>query len=333
MSSIDDAGFDGTRPDLDPPYLWYAGAGLYAFTQAQTRASSDDGGQFRFVPSFATMNFHDLAFDDRGNLWTIPISGNQIIRLPAASLDPQATAAPGPDLVISSPALLSPENLAFDADGNLWVVAYGGAGQSIATIIRFDDPRGLTGNVTLDATVTIAPASTPEAQLQFLQPSALAFDQAGSLWFAAAANVLRFDGPQSLQGAVTAAPAAVLSGGDAYASIAFDAAGALWITGANGGFFVERIGNPGALAGAVNPIPIARVSLPGGASLFAGGLAFDATGALWVALSLQILEILDPGEPTGDVGVNPAVVLGVMPPPDLGSKLVFQPKPTGLPIF
>jgi sugar lactone lactonase YvrE len=325
--SVDDsAPVDAGAPEIqaaDPPYLWYAGAGLNAFTKAQTEESSAQGGQFLLIPRFAIVNFHDLVFDDLGNLWTIPISGDQILRLPAAGLPPEPM-APGPDLVISSAALHSPQNLAFDGEGNLWVVSYDGAGPSIATIARFDDPRGLSGNVTLDPSATIWPGAGSDAQRQFRQPSAVAFDGAGSLWFSATSNVMRLDHPESFAGSVTATPDAIIASGDAYASLAFDGDGALWVTGANDGYFVARIANPGALAGAVNPPMAAKVILPSADALFAGGIAFDPDGALWVAMNNQILKLVDPGALSGEVTPTPDLVLGVTASPDLSSKLVFH---------
>src|SRR5450755_1208665 len=66
--------------DADPrgaPYLWYAGGALNAFSRAQTLSSNDDGPAFQVVPDGAVHNCHDLAFDGAGNLWTIPIQGDQ----------------------------------------------------------------------------------------------------------------------------------------------------------------------------------------------------------------------------------------------------------------
>lgn len=310
-------------PAGDPPYLWYAGAGLNAFTRAETEVSDDQGARFLLIPRFAVVNYHDLAFDGGGNLWAVPLGADQIIRLPATQLPPAGT-SPGPDLVLSSPALHGPQSLTFDARGNLWVVCYDGAGQSIATILRFDDPGGLTGQVALSPSAIIGPGADDAGQRKFRQPSAIAFDSAGSLWFVATENALRFDHPEGINGEVTPSPAAAIATGDAFASVAFDGDGSMWLTAANGGYFVVRIGNPGALAGAIAPAFAAKVHLPSAGTLFAGGMAFDGDGALWVAMNDRIVKLDQPGSLGGEVSPDPDVTLGVTASPDLSSKLLFH---------
>jgi sugar lactone lactonase YvrE len=316
----------------EPGYLWYAGSGLRAFTKAQTQTSNDSGPGVVVVPNSADGSFHDLVFDAAGNLWAIPIGGTQIIRLPAAGLE-SAAAAPSPDLVLSSGALKGAQSMAFDPAGNLWVLNYAGAGVSIATIVRFDNPRTATGTVMMAPSVAIGPGASPEGIARFTQGTALAFDRAGSLWMAAVADVVRIDGVPALHGNVTAAPAAVVTGGDAYASIAFDAGGSLWITAASNGYTALRVDNPGGLSGVVTLVPAARVHLPTGSSLFASGMAFDADGALWIAMSDHLVKLAGASALTGEVTPAPAVSLGHIGVPDLASKIIVRPTPSGLPIF
>ena len=153
------AGIDaGRRP---APYLWSAGGALSAFSRTQTVSSNDEAPALLVVPDRPRHNCHDLAFDGAGNLWTIPIDGDQIIRIPASRLSQQAPALP--DLVITSPALKSPQGLVFDAAGNLWVLTFDGAGPAISTIVRFDDPRGLAGEQTLNPSVKITPGTDRRA--------------------------------------------------------------------------------------------------------------------------------------------------------------------------
>ena len=317
----------------DPGYLWYAGVGLNAFTQAQTSASTDIGPYVSVSPNPSPGTFHDLVFDRSGRGWTIPTSGNQILRVPAAGLG--AGANPAPDLIISSPALASPQALAFDPAGNLWVVNFAGAGIGIANIVRFDAPGAWSGSMTASPTVTIAPATDPTSMGRFAEGTAIAFDRAGNLWFASVSCVLRIDNPGSLSGAVTAAPSVTISTGEAYSSIAFDAQGALWITGTLNGYFLLRINGPSALTGVLQPTPAARIALPTANVSFPGGMAFDMDGALWVVTSSRIVKLASPGALVGQVTPTPAVELGlpVSFAPGLASHLVFHPQPTGLPIY
>src|SRR5262249_3407618 len=156
-----------------------------------------------------------------------------ILRIPAQRLTAFAPALP--DLVISSPALAGPQSLTFDGAGNLWVLNFDGAGPSVSNVVRFDDPRALTGDQVLTPSLTISPGAGADDIGRFRQGTAIALDGAGSLWLASLANVLRFDRPASLTGAITAAPDAVIRTGEAYASLALDGAGALWVTAARDG--------------------------------------------------------------------------------------------------
>jgi streptogramin lyase len=314
---------DGSSRLREPGYLWYAGGALSAFTKSETESSNQDGPGWLTQLSYPAKNFHDLAFDGAGNLWTIPLAGDRLLRVPADHL---GDILPVPDLVVSSPALRGADSLVFDAEGNLWVMCSSGVDLSIANIVRFDNPGTLSGPQTLAPSLTIGPGTSPESRAAFTQGTAIAFDRAGSLWFAAIASVLRFDQVSGLAGQIQAAPAAVVSTGDALVSLAFDPAGALWLTGASKGYTASRIDNPGALAGTVKPTIAARVHLPTTPStLFAGGMAFDATGALWVITSDRILQIAGASALAGEVTPAPGVILGNIAFPDLATKLVIRP--------
>jgi sugar lactone lactonase YvrE len=314
-------------------YLWYAGVELNAFTQSQTAASTDSGPAVTVVPTTSVGTFHDLVFDHTGRLWTLPTTGNQILRFPAAGLG--AGASPVAELVVNSPALLGPQALAFDPSGNLWVVNFAGAGPSEATIVRFDGVQSLSGTMTLTPAATIAPAADAASRYHFSEGTGLAFDAAGNLWFAGVSAVLRIDHPSGLSGSVIASPTVVLSTGEAYTSIAFGADGALWITGTLQGFFALRIDSPATITGVVAPTPATRVALPTTGATFVGGLAFDKDGALWVVTSNRILKLASPGGLVGQVTAAPVVTLGLSTTvmPGLASKLVFQPQPSNLPVY
>lgn len=314
----------GSRHEVG--YLWFAGAALGAFSKAETQADTDSGPGYLLVPAAPVTSFHDLTFDTDGNLWTVPTSGNQILRLAAGGLG-KGSVPPAPDLTISSSSLEAPLSLTFDGRGNLWVLCYNGAATSVATIVRLDDPRGQSGSVTMTPSVTIDPGSTTVGRSRFTQGMSIAFDRAGNLWMATVGNVLRFDQATTLSGTVTAAPSAIITTpGDAYASLAFDATGALWITGARAGYFAIRIANPSSLSGAVSPAPAARLRLAAEGATFAGGMGFDSDGALWVSMSNRLLKIGNAGSMAGEVTPAAAVVLGLVYQPDLASKIAFWPR-------
>ena len=303
-------------------YLWYAGVGLGAFLRDEVAISRDKGPGYLVAPSFDIKSFHDLAFDAAGNAWVIPTTGNQIVRLPAAALG-RGAVPPTPDVIIHSDGLRSPQSLVFDGSGRLWVLNYAAVGFSTGNVIRFDALGSAQGTLTVTPSLTLNPGSSAAEQARFNQVTALALDSASNLWVSAVGDVLRIDRASSLQGDVTAQPAAVLSGGEAYASLAFDGRGSLWVTAAGGGYLALRFDNPSAYTGEVKPVPSARVHLAAGTATFAGGMAADADGSLWVAMSNQLVKLAGASALTGEVTPQPAVVLGLVGSPDLASKLVL----------
>jgi streptogramin lyase len=332
----------GTEPTAEdvpagpePGYLWFAEGPIGVFTKSSVATSTNHGPSFTVVPAVDFPNFHDLVFDKDGNMWAVSQMGTLIVRCPVDQLGP-GKPPPIPDITLSSPALKGAQSLTFDKNGNLWVMNYSGAGISTATIVRFDNPNAMLGDVKPDAALTISPSATGQAA--FNQGTGIAFDADGNLWLGAVSGVLRIDRPMGASGQLTAAPSVIIgSPYDAYVAVAFDAAGSLWVTGARSGYFVMRIANPNTLAGNVVPAPAARVHLmsaPGATpASFAGGMGFDSDGALWIAMSNQIIKIPNPGALTGDVTAAPSVTLGLKSLPDLASKLVFWPTPPGLPIY
>lgn len=325
-----DAGVDADRRPA--PYLWYAGGALSAFTLAQTLSSNDDGPTWQVVPEGAPHNCHDLAFDGAGNLWTIPITRDQILRLPASHLAELAPVIP--DLVLTSAALHGPQSLAFDPAGNLWVLNFNGAGPSIANVVRLGDPRALSGAQTVAPSLTLHPGPSPEDAARFSQATAIAFDAAGNLWLSAVGGVVRIDHAGALTGDVAAVPSAVISTGEAYGSLAFDATGSLWLTAArDGSWFVLRFSDPGSLTGVVAPTPAARVRLQVTGATFVGGIGFDANGGLWVATSAALVKLAHADRLAGESSAEPSVTLGRAAFPDLASKVIIRPAPPGLPLY
>ncbi len=233
--------------------------------------------------------------------------------------------------MITSAGLARPQSLAFDAAGNLWVLNYDGAGSSVANIVRFDAPfdGGDAGNLAPSATLN--PSTADRAF--FSQGASIVFDAAGDLWFSAISSVARVAGAPAVQATETATLSAVISGGDSvFVSLAFDAAGALWITGASAGYFVARIDDARALAMRADAAPSALVKLPSDGSSFAGGMAFDGQGTLWIGMSNRIVALSAPGALQGTSTASPSITLGLANPPDLASRLAFWPTPAGVPI-
>lgn len=146
-----------------------------------------------------------LAFDNAGNLWIASSGASTVVRINAAHL---ASSGTGADLTVIalSPApvigpLSSPEGLAFDAGGNLWVNYEGLFARLTPT-----DQAG-TGTKTITPTVQIAP------DVQSL-PMGMAFDEFGGMWFADVAGQFACFGHTQLNASGTVRPQIIISSPD-----------------------------------------------------------------------------------------------------------------------
>jgi sugar lactone lactonase YvrE len=336
-----------TDPDDGPPppatavgYLWMtAGSRIDAFTRAQTGSTSTA------LPALA-LEFNvghtiaDLALDKNGNIWTVGVGSNRIFRF-------RATSTPGlvtPDLIITSSGLNRPAGIAFDSIGNLWVVnaESATAGSNYASIVRFNNVQGLSGNQTLLPSLTInPPAAAGPVRNFFGLVHGIAFDRTGNLWVGGPSTIKRFNNPRNHSGTITPTPDGVISN-EGYGAqlgfsgmIAFDASGALWITGCQGLApcvdFAMKFSNP-VFAGVSSPPPNIRLTLGDGRS--AHGMAFDGDGSLWIiydGLGRAIVRIAPTnltanGTPAIATSLNNTTSSGI-------GKIAFFPTPAGLPVY
>jgi len=318
-------------PVVPTGYLWYTGVQIAAFTRDQAQAGTTEGPAVIVEPNVTagTHTYQDLAFDAAGNIWAIPTTGNQLVRLPAAQLKDMSR--PAPDVILSSADLNGPQTLTFDGTGRLWVVNFAGAGPSVASIVRFDG-LGTQGMLAATAALTIAPASDAVSTSQFQQGTGMAFDATGKLWFVSASSVLCLGNVSSMSGKVTAAPTTVISTGEAYSSIAFSPSGALWVTATHPGvgYFALRFDRPSSApdggADGGTRMPNARVTVPSTTTTaFVGGLGFSSDGKLWVATTDRIVAFSSPDTLSGTITAAPAVQLSVGNyVPGVASKLLFH---------
>ncbi len=110
--------------------LWVANVDLFLPFNALEFAASQLAAGGQQSPS-VTLGINvqepiNVAFDHKGNLWTNDWSGNRVLMFQAASLT--ASGSPSPSIVLTATilpdgesSLASPNALAFDASGNLWV--------------------------------------------------------------------------------------------------------------------------------------------------------------------------------------------------------------------
>ncbi len=115
-----------------------------------------------------------LAFDSTGNLWIANAGADRVVKFNASRLSASTS---GPDLTIQSqtpgPVIntLDANLLAFDASGNLWVMAFGG---NVLYRLTSSNQSG-SGNQTLTPSIQV---SVPVGAVL----EGMAFDEGGGLW-------------------------------------------------------------------------------------------------------------------------------------------------------
>lgn len=232
-----------------------------------------------------------LAFDANGNLWVgeggtssgppamIEFRGNALVQ----------NAAPMTKIILN--AGLSPEGLAFDANGNLWVAAGSGIVEYRGTsLASHPSPVRVLSSARLDG------------------PDSLAFDTAGNLWVANYNNrtIVEY-GLHTLQSShVTYRHDIPLPSGAAPFALAFDTHGNLWVACQNNRIYEYA----GSTLGETTT-PTASINMSSHISGGAVGLAFDAQGNLWASGVGQSAA----GAPEGVVYEYAAASLGRMDTP------------------
>jgi sugar lactone lactonase YvrE len=275
------------------------------------------------VLTFAGGDPLGVAFDTAGNLWATDFVNNAVLKYTPAQLVVGGT--PTATVTLSGPALNHPHALAFDAQGNLWVASRGAN-----TIVEYSASQ-LTTTGTPTPTVTVT-ASTASAG-----PTALAFDGEGDLWvgnFYVNTVVEYLANQLTTSGTVT--PIVTLSStANSLAGpfvMAFDANGTMWVGNANGVATTIVGFSPSQVMTSGSPVPAYTVALPGSSPSLAFGLAFDASGDLWVSDALKNLlydytpsQLIAGGQPTPTSTITSNAVNGP-------GGIAFNPHASTLPL-
>lgn len=269
-----------------------------------------------------------LTFDRDGNLWALgpTVADPHVVRFKAADLAESGTRTPDIELNVNDiECSLAIANLAFDADGNLWL----SSGCS-SQVLRLP-ASALTTSGAKDADVIIGGLTGNDG---------IAFDKQGNLWVAGGAELLRFDAarlgessndPADLALTVTSA---VADKGVKADVLAFDQGGNLWGVdeGAN---FVFQLG-VSDLEHTGSKAVKANVSFVVGVTALPMNPAFDESNNLWLSVEPgrfggfspeQLSQSHDTGAP-----VSPAISID-SDSVAAGLPLAFFPAPVGLPLF
>lgn len=199
----------------------------------------------------------------------------QLVRLGASQLVASGTPAPLATFSAAEVSFESPEHVAFDAQGALWVVSC-----NTSSLVKYASGTwGVSGRPTPALTLRLRDVYCPRA---------LAFDLQGNLWVGSNYTVQKFP-PSRLQGSGDATPeltitlAADDSQFSAVQALAFDTANTLWVIRANS--TLEAFAASVRVTSSSSPAPTVRLSLPPSQFGTSGSrLAFDNSGALFVSV-------------------------------------------------
>lgn len=245
------------------------------------------------------------------SLWATHGNGDgEVASFPGDALGATGT-TPGTGYEVGVP---SAADVIFDRSGGMWICSGSGEVRHFAA-----KDLGTGGTKTPDITLTSA-----DFQAGIPGPSALALDKSGNLWVALVAQKKIVQIPAAGAAAGNATPSVVLAGDlfDGLGGMEFDKSGNLFV-GAN-----DRILRFDAahLATSASPaVPdLTLETLSGGALINTlstpSGLAFDASGNLWVAFfANNIVARLTPaelalvGDKTGASALTPAIQLQTPP--------------------
>lgn len=305
--------------------LWVAnqlGNNVTAFSSTELRStgtptpvvSIGNGGSGSVVEGATA-----LAVDRTGGLW-IADNTDTLYYYSASAISHSTNSAATVKLVSS--ALQEVLALAFDGQGNLWV-----ADQATGKISEFAASQLLTSGAVMPTVVLSSSLGSIN------RPWGLAFDSHGDLWVSnyGDSSVVGFS-PSQLAASGSPLPYAGLSGSRGTTnclSIAFDAQGDLWVATLTD-TLAEFTPNELTSVGAPSPAVIIKtptIQQP-------EGLAFDNSGALWMADNQRDLLVRYlPAQLTTNGSPTPAVTIsnktGSLALP---AFIAFSPHATGLPI-
>jgi sugar lactone lactonase YvrE len=263
-----------------------------------------------------------MAFDGNGNLWTAKSPGDSIVEYSAAELG--SSGAASPSVVLTNSAINRPGAMAFDANGDLWVTNTSGN-----TAIEFTASQLAASGSPAPTVVLSATAGSMS------RPYGVAFDASGDMWVASTGVLVEYT-PSQLTVSGSPTPAITITANETYAAaalgMAIDAAGGIWI--ANGiaspysivGYSASQLTTSG------NPAPAVTLT-PNNSSLSVpAGIAFDASGNMWVAnVAASTLVEFTPSQINSSGSPVPTITIAS----SSATKpfaLAFNPHATGFPL-
>lgn len=306
--------------------LWTASLGasgiIAELSSAQLAAGASGAATIAIGTGAARLS--GIAFDANGNMWITKFDDDSIIEFPAAQLG--VSGSPSPGVVLSGSAFDEPTGIAFDKNGNLWVPSFGHN-----TVAEFTASQLTASGTPTPAVVISAVAGS------LLEPAGIAFDASGNMWVASVDALVEYT-PSQLTASGSPTPAITI-GDDGSSSLnsplglAIDAAGDIWVAnGDNLPFSVVKF-SASQLTASGTPVP-AVILTPSGSSIDEPtGIAFDASGNLWVAnlagasplVEFAASQLVSSGTPVPTITVTSSSLVNPW-------GLAFNPHASALPL-
>lgn len=312
-----DASAGGAMAEL-PSGLWTISPDPVAVSGGLIRAAYDAPPQTVCVRDGETSDA-EVAYapiPSSQKLWVSSSNGAAEVQAYAAGHLGSSGTVSAAVLLASKPAIPRASGIAFDRRGNLWMAV--GSGE----LRRYPaNQLGASGEKTPDVVITGEKLAGGVPG-----PISIAFDAAGNLWatIGFSDTVVRY-GASQIQTSGSPAPEVVLTGLGDVGPLAFDASGNLWVgDGTHNRFRIHKV-PPLALAHSGTVIPVLSLDLQRSGSATgplggAAGLAFDASGNLWVAFGASgIIAKLTTSElaGSGETTLTPSVQIEAGGPKEL----------------
>lgn len=203
-----------------------------------------------------------------GMVWTTSSSNDVILGYSAAQLASGGALSASTQLTTSS----FPNGIAVDASGDVWA--------TIGTTLAMFTPSQLASSGTPTPQVVITSDGT-----SLSNPLGLTFDAAGDLWVADSGNdAIEKYTPAQLAASGSPTPITIAATGGSINNnfaLAFDSAGNAWVSNVSSNTLVKF--TPAQLAASGTPTPTTTITATGSSLDRPEGMAFDASGNLWVA--------------------------------------------------
>jgi sugar lactone lactonase YvrE len=174
--------------------LWVANCGgtIVEYTPAQLTAGGTQVPAITISATTLTCPW-SIAFDSSGNAWVADLHHTHLVEFSAAQLATGGVLTPVDTIGATAGSLASPDGVAFDASGNLWV----SNGGNNKTVVEFTPAQLAAGGAPAPTVIVTLPANT--------SLFGIAFDNRGTLWASSVSNHIMY-GLTRAQLAATGSP-------------------------------------------------------------------------------------------------------------------------------